>query len=55
MTEEKKLRCIWCGTYGGYANRLYINQDSVGDVVAECDWCSSTEYYRRLAANGKGN
>jgi hypothetical protein len=58
MSEElfdDRPRCIWCGSFGGYANRLMINPDMEGGFIAECDWCWSSDYYRKKAANGKGN
>lgn len=49
-------RCVWCGSFGGYANKLMIHIDAeLETVVAECDWCWSSDYYRKKAANGEGN
>jgi hypothetical protein len=55
--EDDRPRCIWCGSFGGYANRLTIHmaQDDLKSLIAECDWCWSNDYYRKKAANGKGN
>lgn len=47
--------CVWCGTPGGFVNRLLIELDSQGDPLAECEWCASTEEYRKLGAHGEGN
>ena len=49
------MTCVWCGTPGGLVNRLLIELDSHGDPLAECEWCASTEEYRRLGAHGEGN
>ena len=51
--EAKEPTCAWCGTYGGFANRLIIGTDTQGELLAECEWCMTTEYFRRKAANGK--
>lgn len=51
--EAKEPTCAWCGTSGGFANRLIIGLDTRGELLAECEWCASTEYFRRKAANGK--
>jgi hypothetical protein len=55
--EDDRPRCIWCGSYGGTANRLMIHmeENKLESMIAECDWCWSNGYYRRIAANGKGN
>lgn len=53
---DDRPRCIWCGSFGGYANRLTIHcSDDINYSIAECDWCWSNDYYRKKAANGKGN
>ena len=54
---DDRPRCVWCGSFGGYANRLMIHmaEDKLESMIAECDWCWSNDYYRRKAANGKGN
>lgn len=52
---DDRPRCVWCGSFGGYANRLTIHPDMEGGLIAECDWCWSSDYYRKKAANGKGN
>jgi hypothetical protein len=51
--EAKEPICAWCGSRGGFANRLIIGTDTEGELLAECEWCASTEYFRRKAANGK--
>ena len=61
MMEENgfddRPRCIWCGSFGGFANRLMIHmaENRLDTLIAECDWCWSNDYYRKKAANGKGN
>lgn len=60
MTTEffpgEKPRCVWCGSFGGFANRLMIHIDKEEAItLAECEWCSSTEYFRRKGAIGNGN
>lgn len=54
---DDRPRCIWCGSFGGYANRLVIHmaQDDLESMIAECDWCYSHDLYRKKAANGKGD
>ena len=53
---DDRPRCVWCGSFGGYANRLVIHTVQEDDaLIAECDWCWSSDYYRKKAANGKGN
>lgn len=51
--EAKEPTCAWCGTTGGFANRLIVGVDTEGELLAECEWCMTTEYFRRKAANGK--
>lgn len=54
--EDDRPRCTWCGSLGGYANRLYIYTDeSLATLIAECEWCHSSDYFRKKASNGKGN
>lgn len=54
--SDDRPRCVWCGSYGGMANRLMIHLNKDQETfVAECDWCWSSDYYRKKAANGKGN
>jgi hypothetical protein len=54
---DDRPRCVWCGSFGGYANRLTIHmaENGLDSMIAECDWCWSNDYYRKKAANGKGN
>jgi hypothetical protein len=53
--EDDRPRCVWCGSLGGYANRLYIYTDEdLLTLIAECEWCFSSDYFRKKAANGKG-
>lgn len=54
-TEAKEPICAWCGTRGGFGNRLIISPDMKGELLAECEWCASTEYFRRKGALGDGN
>jgi hypothetical protein len=51
--EAKEPTCAWCGSSGSFANRLIIGADTQGELLAECEWCITTEYFRRKAANGK--
>jgi len=54
MTQP--IVCIWCGTPGGYANQLKVALDPYGEpLLAECEWCISSEYFRKLGAKGNGN
>ena len=34
------MRCVWCGTKGGFANRLIIYLVEMEASIAECEWCS---------------
>ena len=34
------MRCVWCGTKGGFANRLIIHLVEMEASIAECEWCS---------------
>jgi hypothetical protein len=53
--SDALLRCIWCGTPGDLGNHLLIQIDNYANPLAECEWCSTTEYFRRMASNGQGN
>jgi hypothetical protein len=33
------MKCVWCGSKGGFANKLIIYPCSQG-AVYECEWCS---------------
>jgi hypothetical protein len=46
-------RCFWCGTYGSPANFVIVFEAVEGNALSECEWCGSTEYFRRRASNGK--
>jgi len=34
------MNCIWCGTKGGFVNRLIINLVGDDEAIYECEWCS---------------
>jgi hypothetical protein len=53
--EIQDPRCAWCGTGGSSANRVIIFVQDDGSYLCECEWCASTEYFRRKASNGNGN
>ena len=48
------MKCVWCGSPGGYVNRLVVS-GSDEDAIAECEWCFSTNEYRTRGARGAGN
>lgn len=53
---DDRPRCVWCGSFGGFANPLVLHiVPETTTAIAECDWCWSSDYYRKRAANGKGN
>lgn len=47
------LKCIWCGAKGTWRNQLHVFATAIGNPIAECEWCYSTEWFRRKASNGK--
>ena len=47
------MRCIWCGTKGGFANRLMSYHIPKSEPLVECEWCGFDEMTRERAANGK--
>lgn len=34
------MMCVWCGTKGGFVNRLIINLVGDDEAIYECEWCS---------------
>jgi len=34
------MMCIWCGSKGGFVNRLIINLVGEDAAIYECEWCS---------------
>ena len=54
---EDRPKCVWCGSFGGFTNRLIIHMmaEDFSDLIAECEWCMYDKYFRKKAANGKGN
>lgn len=55
QSDTTQVRCIWCGVKGGFVNRLNLLTDISGSVLAECDYCRGSEYYRKVASSGNGN
>lgn len=53
--EIQEPRCAWCGTGGSLQNRVIVFVQDDGSCLSECEWCASTEYFRRKASNGNGN
>jgi hypothetical protein len=53
MSISNDPRCIWCGTYGSPANYVIVFETIQGKALSECEWCGTTEYFRRKASNGK--
>jgi hypothetical protein len=53
--EIQDPRCAWCGTGGSLQNRVIVFMQDDGSCLSECEWCASTEYFRRKASNGNGN
>jgi hypothetical protein len=39
MDGTPLMKCVWCGSKGGFANRLIFYPCSQG-AVYECEWCS---------------
>lgn len=33
------MSCVWCGSKGGFANRLIINMVGQDESICECEWC----------------
>jgi hypothetical protein len=36
----QRMMCAWCGSKGGFANRLIISLTSWDEAIYECEWCS---------------
>lgn len=36
----KEMMCIWCGSKGGFVNRLIVYLDGENNGIIECEWCS---------------
>jgi len=53
MSINNEPRCIWCGTFGSPANFVIVFETEEGNALSECEWCGTTEYFRRKASNGK--
>jgi len=34
------MQCVFCGTNGGFVNRLWIHLVENSTPVYECEWCS---------------
>jgi len=34
------MMCIWCGSKGGFVNRLIINIVGEDAAIYECEWCA---------------
>ena len=34
------MMCIWCGTKGGFANRLILSPVGLDNALYECEWCA---------------
>jgi len=34
------MMCAWCGSKGGFANRLIINLVGLDAAIYECEWCA---------------
>ena len=34
------MMCIWCGSQGGFVNRLIVYLDGENNGIIECEWCS---------------
>jgi hypothetical protein len=34
-----EVTCAWCGSKGGWANRLKLYVTNVGSFLGECEWC----------------
>ena len=36
------MRCWVCGTKGGFANKLEIHLDDLGNGIVICEWCGAS-------------
>jgi len=45
--------CVWCGSTGGFVNRLVAHQVGVDEVIYECEWCLMiiNNELRKMGAN----
>jgi hypothetical protein len=45
--------CVWCGSKGGFVNRLVPHIVGVNEVMYECEWCLATINYelKKMGAN----
>ena len=34
------MNCVWCGSMGGFVNRLIALKDGEGGAIIECEWCA---------------
>jgi len=34
------MNCVWCGTKGGFANKLIIHLIGMQGAIYECEWCA---------------
>jgi hypothetical protein len=34
------MSCVWCGSKGGFANRLIFLPVDMDSALYECEWCS---------------
>jgi hypothetical protein len=34
------MMCAWCGSKGGFVNRLIIHLIEMQDAIYECEWCT---------------
>ena len=34
------MMCAWCGSKGGFANRLIIHPIGMQKMICECEWCA---------------
>lgn len=34
------MMCAWCGSKGGFANRLIIFPIDMQEAIYECEWCA---------------
>ena len=37
--SQEHIFCIWCGSKGGFVNRLMI-VGTADNAIVECEWCS---------------
>jgi hypothetical protein len=45
VKKMSELRCVWCGSAGGFANQLIIHRIDDNGII-ECEWCSAQRSHK---------